>query len=52
LPNVHGLFYPVDQHITAEGHQLLAQMIATALTQGADPVIAPAQPAALPAQPR
>jgi hypothetical protein len=52
LPNVHGIFYPVDQHMTAEGHQLLAQMIATALTQGANPVIAPAQPAALPAPPR
>ena len=52
LPNVHGIFYPVDQHITAEGHQLLAQMIATALTRGANPVIAPAQPAALPAPPR
>jgi hypothetical protein len=52
VPNVDGTFYPVDQHVTVQGHQLLAQMIANGLTQGADPVIAPAQPAALPAPSR
>jgi hypothetical protein len=52
VPNVNGAFYPVDQHVTVPGHRLLAQMIAKGLTQGASPVIAPAQPAALPASSR
>ena len=52
VPDVNRAFYPVDQHMTVLGHQLIAQMIATGLTQGANPVIAPAQPAALPAPSR
>jgi hypothetical protein len=51
LPNVNVMFYPVDQHVTVAGHQLLAQVIARGLTQGANPVIASAQPAALPPPP-
>ena len=52
VPDVNRTFYPVDQHMTVPGHQLLAQMIAEGLTQGANPVIAPAQPATLPAPSR
>jgi hypothetical protein len=52
VPNVNRTFFPVDQHMTVLGHQLLAQMIAGGLTEGANPVIAPAQSAALAAPSR
>jgi SGNH hydrolase-like domain, acetyltransferase AlgX len=41
VPNVSSAFYPIDQHLTVSGQQLVAQVIAKGLTTGAPPALAP-----------
>jgi hypothetical protein len=43
VPNIGSAFYPIDQHLTVSGQQLVAQVIEKALTEGPVPALAHAQ---------
>jgi hypothetical protein len=44
IPNAENLFYPVDGHVTPEGHKVIAQALAQKLQDGSVPAFSHCAP--------